>query len=136
MNYTVTWDWLGMVAKILLLCLVLAWISLHGQVATTNQAIQVPGTPIPGSLTSPTPAQGGALTQTVLVHQITIANTSSSAQTFTIEDCQGTPFLLANGVSIPALTTFLYPLAGTRFVGCFKWSASATSVQGSMVGSR
>lgn len=126
----------GTYTLLLITALIGAGILLHGQ-NNQSRTFHVSGQQLPGSLTSPTPIEGIALTTSVAVDSIVISNTDSVAHTVTIEDCQGTPFILYNAYSIPATTTwFTGPMAGTRFTGCIKWSASDTHVMGTIVGGR
>lgn len=98
--------------------------------------ITVSGVGLPAVLASPTSDQGVALTRSMTVTSMTLANNTSSAQTITIQDCQTTPFQLfdgTNGSSIAAGDKWF--ISGPiRFSGCFKWAASSTSVQGTLTG--
>lgn len=101
----------------------------------------VSGQGIPASPASPTSDQGKSLASSVVAQLIVIANTSNTPQTITILDCQGTPFYLFKAYPIPALTTWVVnlsagPNGGLRFGGCLQWSASATSVMGTIAGSQ
>jgi hypothetical protein len=109
--------------------------SLSGIVGWT-----VAGTALPPTLTIPTPDQGASfpnLNRSVTTNNIVISNTDSSVHTVTIQDCQATPFKLLNATTIPAVGTAGNPLIMSgpiRFTGCIKWSASSTTVMGTMVG--
>jgi hypothetical protein len=98
----------------------------------------VSGQGIPTSAASPNSDQGKSLSAgSTLATLIVIANTSNSTQTVTINDCQTTPFYLFKAYPIPALTTWILNLGqGLRFVGCLQWSASATSVMGTISGAQ
>lgn len=108
------------------------------QAATTPKDFHVSGVQIPGSLTNPAAIEGGTLNTGVFVTQLIIANTDlSNGHTVTVQDCTPTtPFILLNGYTIAAGSTWFLPLGGTRFTGCFKWSASDTTVMGTVVGTR
>lgn len=105
------------------------------QVATgLNASCHVLGAAMPATLTIPTCDEGGnhSLATSAVVATITVSNTDTASHTFTIEDCQMSPFLLANGTTIAANTVYTYPLGGIRFGGCVKWSASSTTVQAAL----
>jgi len=95
----------------------------------------VSGQALPPTATSPTSDQGKALTSSLATTTIVIANTGNSSQTVTVNDCQTTPFYLFKSYPIPALTTWTVT-ASVPFGGCLQWSASATSVMGTIVGAQ
>lgn len=99
-------------------------------------AVSVSGIGLPASLASPTSDQGKVLNVSMTVTNMTLANNTSSTQTITIQDCQGTPFKLfdgVNGSTMAAGDKWFVP-GPIRFSGCFKWMATSTSVQGTLSG--
>lgn len=116
---------------------------LRALAAYSGREFHVSGQNLPTSIGSPTAVEGGALdaatigaTSGIVIDMLIIANTSSSSQTVHIEDCGSTAFLFFNDYPIAAKTTWTIPIPNTRFTGCFKWSASATTVQGTVTGKR
>jgi hypothetical protein len=95
----------------------------------------VSGQGLPSTAASPTSDQGKALTTSIKITTIVISNTSNSAQTVTVNDCQGTPFYLYKAYPIQPLTTWIFS-AAVPFAGCLQWSASSTSVMGTIVGAQ
>ncbi len=121
------------------LWLVEPWLSsrLEAQGPRSPRQFHVSGLPIPSSAASPAALEGGTLNTDVNVDFLVISNTDSSSHTVTIVDCTAvTPFTLFNASPIAALTVWPVPLGGMRFKGCFKWSASSTTVMGGVTGTR
>jgi hypothetical protein len=103
-------------------------------------AFHVTGQALPATLTTPAVLEGGTTNTNVNLSTLVLVNTDTAAHTVTIEDCQATPFVFFPAVTIPAVgsanSSWVIPMYGTRFTGCFKWSASSALVFGSVVGTR
>jgi hypothetical protein len=135
-------SWIKIIAVILCGLSVLAWPLLR--VSATTQGtyggtvFHVTGQQIPATLTSPATLEGATTSTNVNVDFIVIANTDGSAShTVTVEDCSSpNPFILFNAYPVAAGTMWPVPMGNSRFVGCLKWSASSTSLMGTIVGSR
>jgi hypothetical protein len=100
----------------------------------------VSGQGLPSSLASPSCDQGsscggstpGTLSRSLMVENLVVVNTDTSSHTFTLEDCQATPFVLYSASTLTAGQVIT--LAGpVRFSGCLQWSANSTKVMGSVV---
>lgn len=131
---------LTILSLLVVACGILSWMSPRPASAQSGTydfrtACHVPGQGLPASLTSPNCEEAGRVTsRSITVQQITIVNTDSASHTFSIQDCQGTPFQPYNAATITAGQVVSIPLNGTRFLGCFQWSANSTKVQGALVG--
>ncbi len=99
-----------------------------------GRGCHVLGLALTGSLVIPACDEGGSMNSSANVTQVTISNTDSSSHTVTIQDCQTSPFYLANAMTVPAATDLVWAFGSNslRFGGCFKWSASSTTVLGSV----
>lgn len=95
---------------------------------------QVSGAAVPSSLTFLVARQGRTLNTSASLDFLVISNTDTAAHTVTVQDGQGSPFILLNAYTIPASTTWFMPLGSTVFVSGIKWSASSTMVMGTAVG--
>lgn len=115
-------------------CLLLALVVAVQLLAFTS--ITVSGVGLPSMLASPTSDQGRVLSTTVTINSLTLANNTASTQTVNIQDCQSTPFKLFDGSngSTMAAGDKWFVNGPIKFQGCFKWTASSTSVQGTLTG--
>jgi hypothetical protein len=127
---------LGSVALCVIVATILFAPSTSVKAQTGTRSWHVSGAALPLSVTSPTPIEGTALTQSVGVTMLVISNGTASTQTVTVEDCASPPFILFNGYAIAANNTWTVPMFDTRFQGCFRWFASSTTVQGTATGTR
>jgi hypothetical protein len=116
--------------------LLVVLISLGLSIPSFAGTFTVSGQGIPSSAASPTSDQGKALTTSLQLTTLVIANTSASSQTVTVNDCQGTPFYLFKAAPIPAGTTWIVNATAIPFAGCLQWSASSTAVMGTIVGAQ
>lgn len=91
-----------------------------------SQALQV----VPDSTTS-------VSTTDTWIFQITVANTTGSAVTFTVQDRAGSPKSLISAVSIAANTTYVMAFPeGVLMDDGFTWSASTASALHASVNAR
>lgn len=89
-----------------------------------------------GLLTLPTVSTSVTATNTC-VNAIGLMNITSSAQTCTVTDGQGTPVTVLSGYVIPANSTARFQFDGTKFLGGVKWSCTnASSVTGYVRGTQ
>ena len=103
----------------------------------SSRTFHVLGVALPASLAAPAALEGINLaTTSVNVTHLVLVNTDSSDHTVTVSDCQSTPFVLFNGETIAAKTMWPVPMGNVRFGGCFKWTASSTTVMGAVTGER
>lgn len=106
------------------------------------KTVHVTGQPLPASLGFATVLEGGTTNKSLNIQFLVLSNTGSASQTVTVQDCTPTtPFVFfPAGTTIPGTgnpnSTWTIPLGGVRFTGCFKWQASSTNVQGSLVGTQ
>lgn len=70
-----------------------------------------------------------------IIYQITVANTTAGALTFTVQDKDGTPSEVMDAVSIAANTTYViaFPF-GEPMVGGINWVASGVGLKASIYG--
>ena len=108
---------------------------VSGQTRGVRQ-FHVSGQQVPAVAASPATLEGGTLNTSVNVDFLVIANSDTSSHTITVVDCASTPFLLFTAAPVAAQTTWTIPLGNMRFTSCFQWSASSTTVYGSVVGTR
>lgn len=125
--------WLLVVA--LFAAVALAPFAIVNAQPSPGKVFHVSGQGMPASLTSPTSDENRPTNRSLLLDTLVIANNSGAQQTVTLQDCQTTPFKFFNGAPIPAGTTWVLSFVnGIRFQGCLQWSASSTSVMGTLVG--
>lgn len=102
-------------------------LALAASLLAQTKPVHVTSQAIPATATAPPVLEGGTLNATTLVSFLSIANPDSAAYTITVADCSAPPFVLFNAYSVSAASTWTVPLGGTRFAGCFHWSASQLS---------
>jgi len=89
-----------------------------------------------GLLTLPTASISVTVTNTC-VYAVGLMNITSSAQTCTITDGQGTPVTVVSSYQIPANSTARFVFDGVKFLTGVKWSCTnATSVTGYVRGTQ
>jgi len=67
------------------------------------------------------------------VTAILFNNTTSSTQTVSVTDNQGTPVAYVSSFQIPGNSSFVFPLYGMKLTGGIKWSATNTGVVNAQV---
>jgi len=89
-----------------------------------------------GITTVPTTEAAATATATC-VQAIYVNNLTSSAQTFSIKDNQGTPVVYVNGFSLPANSNMLLLFGGVKFASGVRWVATnASSVNAQIYGTQ
>ncbi|HEX2712013.1 MAG TPA: hypothetical protein VHM88_07295 [Candidatus Acidoferrales bacterium] len=87
-----------------------------------------------GITTVPT-TEAAATTSATCVQAIYVNNLTSSAQTLSIKDNQGTPVVYVNAFSLPANSNMLLTFGGIKFSGGVRWVATnASSVNAQILG--
>jgi len=112
----------------------------HAQ-SITGRQVHVTGQALTTSLASPSVLEGGTTNTNINLTTIVLVNNDTASHTVTIEDCTPTtPFVFLPAVTIPGVgsanSSWVIPMYGTRFTGCFKWSASSVLISGSVTGTR
>jgi len=87
-----------------------------------------------GITTVPT-AEAAATSTATCVEAIYINNLTSSSQTFSIKDNQGTPVVYVNSFNLPANSNMLLTFGGIKFASGVRWVATnASSVNAQILG--
>jgi len=79
--------------------------------------------------------EAAATTTTTCVEAIYVNNLTSSSQTFSIKDNQGTPVVYVNSFNLPANSNMLITFGGIKFTSGVRWVATnASSVNAQILG--